>query len=195
MPQLVGVVLAGGRGKRLGCAKGELLVGGRTLAQNAAGALWPLCGTVLISLGAESGNPAPEHTAVMDLPPGDRGPLAGIQAAFAASGRADLLVLACDYPVVDTSVLRTVVESSRQEDDLIMPTDASGRDHPLVGLWRRRTEAKVLEALENRFYKVRGLLADLVVRRLGPAHFPGRDLNRVLANVNTPEELNALLGR
>jgi molybdopterin-guanine dinucleotide biosynthesis protein A len=192
MPQLVGVVLAGGTGRRMGRSKGSLLVGGRTLASAAAASVWPLCGTVLVSLEEGAVHPAPEHPSVADRPPAGRGPLAGIQAAFEETGTADLLVLACDYPFVDTSFLRTIVESAGEEHDLVMATDSAGRDHPLVGLWRRRTERRVTEALDGGRYKVRSLLAEMEVRRLGPEEFPGRDLDRVLRNLNTPEDLVSL---
>ena len=40
--------------------------------------------------------------------------------------------------------------------------------------------------------KVRGLLPDLGVRRLGPAEFQGIDLDRELFNLNRPEDLSAI---
>jgi molybdopterin-guanine dinucleotide biosynthesis protein A len=106
---------------------------------------------------------------------------------MAVTGEADLLVLACDYPGVDTGLLRGVLHAARPEDDLVFLVDPAGRDHPLVGLWKRSTRARVREALEHRLHKVRGLLGDLVARRLGPAELPGVDLAAALRNVNEPE--------
>lgn len=192
MSQLVGVVLAGGQGIRLGDTKGDLLIDGMTMARRAAGALWPLCGDILISLAVPGDNPAPEYRVVLDDNPERCGPLAGIRAAFSATGNSDLLVLACDYPNVDTSLMRTIVSSAIPGHDIVFPTDESGRDHPLVGLWRRNVEPAVNEAMEGRNYKVRALLSELAVQRLGPDDYPGIELNRVLINVNTIRELEAL---
>lgn len=189
MPQLVGVVLAGGAGRRLGRPKGDLLVEGRTLTDRAARALWPLCGNVLVSIAPGTANPAPAFLAVEDIGPAGRGPLAGIEAAFRSTGSADLLVLACDYPRVETSLLEALRDAARGEDDLVIASDAGGRDHPLVGFWRRRVEPVVREALESRLYKVRALLADVEVRRMGSAELPQFDLDHVLRNVNTLEDL------
>ena len=77
MAQRVGVVLAGGKGSRLGRAKGEIEVEGTPLAQRAAEALWPHCASVLISIAQGAKNPAPDWRAVEDFPPPGRGPLAG----------------------------------------------------------------------------------------------------------------------
>jgi molybdopterin-guanine dinucleotide biosynthesis protein A len=78
------------------------------------------------------------------------------------------------------------------EDDVVMMTDFAGRDHPLVALWCRRAAPTIREAVVAGRFKVRGLLADLAVRRLGPAEVPGIDLDRALFNLNRPEDLGAL---
>ena len=106
MAQRVGLVLAGGRGERLGRSKGDLSYDGKTLAERASALLWPICGSVLVSLSEGVENPAPNYPPLVDPPPSGRGPLAGIDAAFEATGDADLLVLACDYPCVTQALLR-----------------------------------------------------------------------------------------
>jgi molybdopterin-guanine dinucleotide biosynthesis protein A len=189
MPQIVGVVLTGGRGRRMGGPKGEIELEGRSLAERAAATLWPHCASVLISIRPGAPNPAPQHPAIADDPPADRGPLAGIHAAFLASGSADLLVLACDYPAMSGDGLSAILDAARPEDDLVLAVDGSGRDHPLVGLWRRSALPHVERALSDRLYKVRALLPDLATRRVSPADAPGVDLDALLLNVNHPEDL------
>jgi molybdopterin-guanine dinucleotide biosynthesis protein A len=192
MAQRVGLVLAGGRGERLGRSKGDLSFDGATLAERAAALLWPICGSVLVSLSEGVENPAPNYPSLVDAPPPGRGPLAGIDAAFEATGDADLLVLACDYPFVTQALLHRLVSHAMGEDDLVMMTDFAGRDHPLVALWCRCAAPSVREALTAERLKVRGLLPDLAVRRLGPAEFQGIDLDRALFNLNRPEDLGRI---
>jgi hypothetical protein len=48
----------------------------------------------------------------------------------------------------------------------------------------------VVAALAERAYKVQAVLPDLKVRRLPSALFPNFDLQRVLANVNWPRDLD-----
>lgn len=192
MAQAIGVVLAGGRSRRLGRAKGELQFRGKNLAERAAAALWPSCGSVLISVGSGAPNPAPDFSAVEDEREEGRGPLEGIHAAFRATGDADLLVLACDYPLVDVELMRRITNAAAEGDDMVIVTDSVGRDHPLVALWRRPLAAIVAGALEREMYRVRSLLAECSVRRLRPRELPDIDIDAVLVNVNRPADLEEL---
>lgn len=192
MRQRVGVVLAGGSGERLGLDKASLEVGGRTLADRAAHMLWPFCGSVMISVRPGAANPAPEFPVVEDAPPAGRGPLAGILAAFRATQRSDLVVLACDYPRVAPALIRMVLARASEEFDLVFPTDGAGRDHPLIGLWCRSAEPALEETLQRGAFKVRSFLSDVRVKRLGPAEFPAFDLSRGLLNLNWPADLEEL---
>jgi len=191
--QRIGVVLAGGEGRRFGEPKGAVVLGGSTLADRAARALKPLCGGVIVSIAKGAAHPAPGYPTVEDQVPG-RGPLGGLAAAFASTGQADLLVLACDYPAVGTSFLRSLVAAAEGGDDLVFAVDDAGRDHPLVGLWRRTAESAVLAALDEKAFKVQALFPDLAVRRLPAQVFPNFDLRTVLANVNWPEDLDPFRG-
>ncbi|MDX1390411.1 MAG: NTP transferase domain-containing protein, partial [Acidobacteriota bacterium] len=110
-------------------------------------------------------------------------------AAFESTGRADLFVLACDDPRIDRRLLDAVVAAAEPEDDLVIVTDRQGRDHPLVGLWRRSAETHVRAALDDGIYKVRALLSQVDVRRLAPAALADLDLDRILTNLNTPTDL------
>jgi molybdopterin-guanine dinucleotide biosynthesis protein A len=188
--QTIGVVLAGGEGRRFGGPKGDIVLGGSTLVDRAARALKPLCGGVIVSIAKGGASPTSAYPTVEDQGP-RRGPLGGLAAAFASTGKADLLVLACDYPAVGTSFLRSLVSAAHGGDDLVFPVDATGRDHPLVALWRRTSEDVVRAALEENLLKVQALFPDLALRRLPAQVFPNFDLRRVLANVNWPEDLDA----
>lgn len=189
MGQKVGVVLAGGRGTRLGRTKGDLSLEGRTLAQRAASVLWPHCGSVLISIAQGTRNPAPDWPVVEDFPPPGRGPLAGIAAAFAASSDADLLVLACDYPRVGADLIGMLADWPLEDVDLVMPIDGAGRDHPLVGSWSRRMQPIINDALDDGRFRVHGVFPDCRVCRLRPEQLLAMDVDRALHNVNWPTDL------
>lgn len=184
MAQRMGVVLAGGAGRRMGRTKGDLVVDGRPLAERAARTLAPVCASVLISVAPGAVNPAPSWTAVEDALPGGRGPLAGLQAAFLATGSADLVVLACDYPAVTTEFLRALLARAPEDADLVFPTDPQGRDHPLVGLWRRAALDEIEASLESRIFKVRAVLAGLSVHRVHAAELSEFDVGSELRNMN-----------
>ena len=132
-------------------------------------------------------NPAPNWTAVEDAPPAGRGPLAGLHAAFLSTGTADLVVLACDYPAVSTDLFRAVLAQAPEDADCVFPTDPRGRDHPLVGLWRRAALDEIEAALASNIYKVRAVLAGLNVHRVHPKDLFGLDVGAELKNMNELE--------
>jgi molybdopterin-guanine dinucleotide biosynthesis protein A len=162
------------------------------LAQRAAEALAPLCSEVWISVGDAASNPVPDYRAVADGPPLGRGPLAGIDAAFEETGQADLLVLACDYPRVESALLEHVVQLAGAEDEIVLVRDGADRIHPLVALWRPAIRAGLRRALEQERYRVTRLVEGARARFLGPESFPGIDLDRALVNLNRAEDLERL---
>jgi len=194
MADLVGLVLAGGAGRRLGRDKGSLELEGRTLALRAAEPLSEICGRVLISIAPGADNPAPGYPAIEDAAPAGRGPLAGIHAAFLAVAQADLLVLACDYPRVECALFRRLLAAAEAGAEMVFPRDEAGRDHPLVGLWRRSVAAAVERALARDVLAVRDLVRERRVQRVGPRQLGRATLARGLLNVNRPNDLERLAG-
>jgi len=174
----------------MGRPKGGIVHDERTLAARAASQLAPVCSEVVIGVAPGAENPAPEWPAVEDAPPAGRGPLAGIDAAFTAFVGRDLLVLACDYPRIDTPLLRALVaRAAGTDDDLVVLEDGSGRVHPLVGVWRHAAATAVRETVRAGSLRVADLLDRVRAARLGPRELPEIDLDRALVNWNRPEDI------
>jgi molybdopterin-guanine dinucleotide biosynthesis protein A len=99
-----GILLTGGRSRRLGVDKASLVLDGETLAQRAARRLTGVCAPVVEAGAGLSGLPA-----VREAPPG-RGPLAALAAAgewLRERGHHHAaLLLAVDLPMVDEPFLR-----------------------------------------------------------------------------------------
>ena len=91
-------MLAGGVGRRFGRAKGNVELDGTTLAARAASVLWPLCGSVLVSMRSGDDNPAPGFPAL---------------AVVDAAGRIDSLHLG----VIDRGDLEAAVEDARRASE------------------------------------------------------------------------------
>ena len=193
MKKPIGLVLAGGAGRRLGRSKADLRLQGVSLASRAATKLVEFCSGVLVSVPPGADNPAPGFAALEDAAPAGRGPLAGLDAAFGATSDADLLVLACDYPHVGPKLLRAIVTQGGDEP-LTLVSGRDGRDHPLVALWGRPLAGPVRRAVERGAYRVRDLVAEVRVCRIGSERLPEVDLERELVNVNRPQDLDALDG-
>ena len=190
---LVGAVLAGGRSRRMGAAKGGMpLPDGRTLGQAAADALAPLCPGGVVVLGHGEGLPD-ALPRIADLRPGE-GPLAGLEALL-ASGRGEAyLVCPCDLPGLTPDALRPLAEAVVGGSDppgalLHVYDDGAGRMHLPLALRARALPA--ISALLERGERRLGALRGAVTAALIP---PDPALAPQLRGANTPEELLALTG-
>ncbi|MDR6409888.1 molybdenum cofactor guanylyltransferase MobA [Paraburkholderia terricola] len=144
---ITGLVLAGGRGMRMGGAdKGLQALHGEPLAAHVLKHLAPQAGALLISanrhpeayaaLGAPFG-----ATVVADTLPGFPGPLAGLLAGLRAAGSAYVLSAPCDTPGLPDDLgtrLAHALDSSEADIATVTTCDAQGQVslHPVFALLR-----------------------------------------------------------
>ncbi len=102
----LGVLLAGGRGSRLGGGLPKALVAcaGRTLLERARATLNALCDDVVVVAPGSLALPVPERERVAD-PPRASGPLPAMVAGLGARAHDEALVLAVDLPLVAEGAL------------------------------------------------------------------------------------------
>ena len=102
---VAGVLLTGGASRRMGVDKATMVVGGEALAVRTGRVLAAVCDPVV-----EVGRGASGLRAVREDPPGE-GPLAAFLAgADALAVRVPVMLVACDLPFLDETVLRLVAE-------------------------------------------------------------------------------------
>ena len=114
---MTGIVLAGGRSRRLGRDKAAELVGGRTLLQRAVDSLAEVAGEVLV-VGR-----LPQGAVTLgggvrfleDTEPG-RGPLAGLYTGLVAATGPYVWAVGCDMPFLDPSLLAALAELAPGHD-------------------------------------------------------------------------------
>jgi len=136
------VILAGGRGERLGGVdKARLKVGGRTLLDRVRAALAPASGPVLVALPWGGPEPAPADGLVYVRDPvADPGPLGGLAAAMAwcldREPRPDtLLSVAVDTPALPPDFAARL-ESRLAPGVAAVAASCGGQIHPTNALWR-----------------------------------------------------------
>ena len=154
------IVLAGGRGRRLGGAsKPEVVVGGRALLDHALAAVAAADRVVVVGPAdlARPGVPT-----VLEDPP-DGGPVAGLAAGLAFLAPDGLVaVLACDVPRAGAALPALLAAARGDEVDGARLVSADGRPQHLVAVYRADALARALAALpETHGAAMRGLVADL----------------------------------
>lgn len=168
--QITGLLLAGGRGMRMGGAdKGLQTLHGEPLAAHVLKRLASQTGALLISanrhhdtyaaLGAPFG-----ATIVADTLPGFPGPLAGLLAGLRATGTAYLLSAPCDSPWLPADLaarLAHALDSNQADIATVTTVDAHGEAslHPVFALLRTRLADDLAAFLDAGERKVRAWYA------------------------------------
>ena len=165
--ELLGVVLAGGRSRRMGRDKALLAFGGGTLLQHQVRLLEPLCVRVVVS-GAYPG-----FDCIADAR-SDAGPLAGLLAAGTV-WRGAVLVLPVDMPLMSAEALAELAQAAQAAYFDGYPLPAFFPDAVALG-------AAADSLLAGEDHSVRALH-----RCLGSRALPMRD-PAALANANTPAD-------
>ena len=173
---LTGVLLVGGASTRFGVPKALARLRGRTLAEIG----WELLGEVCderLAVGKQRDGldlPFP----VLDDRSEVRAPLAGIVAGLRAATHELCVMLPVDCPLVTADVLRSLALDCA---DAAVPA----LDAPLPGAYRRSALPVLERRLAARELRLRDALRELDVREV---HVD----RALLANVNAPDELEAL---
>jgi molybdopterin-guanine dinucleotide biosynthesis protein A len=177
--RIAAAILAGGRARRLGGGhKGLCVVGGEPIVARQLRALAPHVGERVIVANEAAAYAGFGVRVIPDRHP-DRGPLAGIEAAFGAVDAEALVVLACDLPFADVAPIVAAPATAA-----IVVARAGDVVQPLCGRYARA----LLPEVQARLAAGRLRLFDLVdaVGALA-VDVPAR----ALFNVNTPDELAA----
>lgn len=195
---LEGVILAGGRGRRMGGVnKGRLQVSGVPMIESIAGQMRDAC--VSFSIAVASDEQAALYAglgvpAYPDALPGC-GPLAAVHAALCRAERPMVWISACDMPFVSAAAALVMKDALLSSGAEAAVPRIGGRLHPLQAVYRAECREAAYGCLAGGEYRMLALLERLNVVRLSEEHFAAEGIDcRFVANVNTPEEYERLLG-
>ncbi|MBJ7593982.1 MAG: molybdenum cofactor guanylyltransferase [Candidatus Dormibacteraeota bacterium] len=189
-PPLAGLVLCGGRSRRMGSDKALLVVEGERLVDRAARRLGSVADPVLLACGAR---PLTVRgcRGITDAA-GDCGPLAGIVAGLRASPHALTAVVAVDMPWLDTELLARIADTWCTDEDALVPLSPSGLE-PLHAVYARSALPAMEEALRDGRLRLRAVLEHLRVRMVDVAAVFGNErASRFAVNLNTSDDLLTL---
>lgn len=193
--RITGLVLAGGRGTRMGGAdKGLASFHGEPLVSHAMRRLQPQVGSVVINANRYLEQYATFGAAVVpDTFPGFAGPLAGLHAGLARCSTDFLAAVPCDTPMFPTDLVSrlwaTLEGSSSMAAIAVTDTPAGEQRHPVFCLLRRSALPSLDDYLKGGGRKVGEWLDAIGCAR---AHFGDE---AAFTNLNTRDELDAFARR
>lgn len=176
-----GIILCGGRSRRMGVAKVYLSCGGEYLLQRMVRIVSEVVDPVVVAARAGQSLPAlsPEVHVVYDKIE-DGGPLAGLEAGFAAlEGRCEAaFVCACDHPLLKPALVHRLI-AMLESDAAIVPIYL-GKTYSLTAVYRLETRDVLAEQLAQRDLRV-----EQFVRRCGARRVPAETLADVDPNLES----------
>jgi molybdopterin-guanine dinucleotide biosynthesis protein A len=178
----VGVVLAGGKGRRLGGDKAIVELEGRALVHYPLEALHEVCDDVVVV--AKRDTILPPLSGIADLwiePDAPRHPLAGVTHALRLAAGRPILVVAVDLPLMDAATLRAIMTAELGSGDVAVVPRVHGRLQPLSALYTPRALPGLADFDD-------GARTAEVVEALGVRVLDGLD-ETAFYNVNAPEDL------
>jgi molybdopterin-guanine dinucleotide biosynthesis protein A len=189
--KVTGVLLAGGKSRRMGEDKRYLVVGEQTLLERGLGVLRSIFQEVLVVIAQDSPPLGVDARVVRDLVP-DCGSLGGLYTGLTQATAPCIFVVACDMPFLDQAVIAQFT-SRRATADIVMAKLAA-RLHPMHALYGKRCLPAVEQMIGARQLKIQEMVshASLRVQYVTEADLLTIDPSwHSFQNVNTPADLEA----
>ena len=192
-----GVILCGGKSTRMNSDKGLLKIGANTWAQIAADKIKNLQIPVVISINKKQHNIyssiLPSQILVVDDDSLQvRGPLCGLLSAHLNFPNEDLLILACDMPLMEADLLKELLKQYHQQknfDAFVYKNDELLE--PLCGVYKANGLRKIVSLYQANQLAKHSM--KYMLEQISTYAIPlSEDKKHCFRNFNTQDELDAL---
>ncbi|PVV05561.1 MAG: molybdenum cofactor guanylyltransferase MobA [gamma proteobacterium symbiont of Ctena orbiculata] len=190
-PAVTAVILAGGRGRRMGGEdKGLIELNGKPLVQHVATAIAPQVDAILINANRNQDRYKQlGYPVFADSLLNYQGPLAGFIAAMQLIETEDMFTLPCDGPLVPPDLVERLRKARQAADAEIAVAHDGKRLQPVYALIPKRLADSLQRYLDGGDRKI-----DLWYEQHRVAHADLSDIPRTFININTLQERDNLQG-
>lgn len=189
---VTGLILCGGKSKRMGRPKAFLPYGGRTIVEHLINRFTQLFDEVFLVANEPDAFSQMTVDVVKDILP-NRGPVCGILSGLLVAKHEHVFVAACDMPLVDRKLVREM--SRRRRDFDVVVLGHEGVVEPLLGFYSK----SCIKSLEDTLFAGKGAVHD-VLSGVSASVFDYEQCNAsdpmpAYFNVNTPLDYSELLSK
>jgi molybdopterin-guanine dinucleotide biosynthesis protein A len=184
---VTGVLLAGGKSRRMGVDKTLLRIDGQPLFERSLELLQRFFPHVLIA-GDRPDLARSDIPAIADLYPGSA--LGGLYTGLQAAATDWIFVAPCDMPYPDSRVIHCLLHH-RQQVDAVVPRTPEGYE-PVFALYHKNCLSPMETMLKQQQYRIYDFYQRIAIRYIDPAQLP-TGWERALINVNTPEQFSRIM--
>lgn len=180
-----GIILAGGKSSRMGSPKGLLKLNGRPFISHITAVLQPLVRELFV-VSDDATYDHFEGIRVSDIYK-DAGPVGGIYAGLMRSPSFYNLILSCDVPLINSTVLNILINNMEEGFDVIQ-LESEGQTLPLVAIYTQDCSAHFKDLLAAGERRLRTAVTGLRVKTI-PLD---TTLTPFVQNINTQVEYNSI---
>jgi len=180
---ITGIILAGGKSSRMGTDKGFLKLEGVTFVERIMKSISPFVDNIIIV----SDNPDYNtfgYRRVDDIIK-NSGPLAGLYSGLYYSETEYNLVLSCDVPLVNSTILTKLIDEFDEDKDVVQ-LSSQNKTIPLVAFYKKHCMHRCLELLEKGEKRLRVALNHLDTKTIEV----DSNMKHLVRNINTKDQLN-----
>lgn len=185
-PNITGIVLAGGKSRRMGVEKGLIRFGGKHLIEYAIEVLEKVCDRIIISENSKAYNFL-GYEVIPDIYP-NSGPMGGIYSALKSS-KTDLnLVLSCDMPFISIELLNYLIEQS-DNFEVAVPWYGEDKFEPMCAFYHKKVIPVLEEFIMQKNFKIPDAFKVLNTNMLRITPELSFYKNYLFDNLNSKEDL------
>ncbi len=185
---ITGIVLAGGRGNRLGEEKGLCLFKDKPLVRYAIDILQPICSTILISANTFIESYEKFGYRVVKDEIEHIGPLGGILSCLKHTTTQHNLVLSCDTPFVDTNIFRYIL-TKIENFQVVAPAHETFLVEPLSAYYAANVIGNMENFIRKGDYKMMHFLKQVRFKSVAVDKQEPWFSELTFLNINTPEDM------
>lgn len=186
---ITGIILVGGKSRRMGQDKALLTVQGKTLIERALEPFLQSFAQVLLIGDRPERFAAYGLPVIPDLYPGSS--LGGLYTGLFHAGTGHVFVTSCDLPFPNLAVLQHLC-NLRGDWDAIIPESPQGAE-PLFACYRKSCLEAMRDRLEQQRFSISAACSGLHVRQVPYEDIAALDpAGTAFLNLNTPEDITLL---
>lgn len=181
--RITGILLAGGKSSRMGQDKGSIRFGNKLLIEYSIDLLKKITNKIIIV----ANNDLYDHLGwpvVKDVIK-ECGPMGGIYTGLVHTETDLNIVLSCDTPCLNKSILVELLKHADNSDITI--AQSKDQVHPLCGIYKKKIKPSLKLLLDEKKFKLKDMLTNFKADRV-----IFNDTNCFL-NINTPDDINQLI--
>lgn len=181
------IILAGGKSKRMGFNKEDIIINDEYIVHSTIKKLYPLFDEIIVVTNNPSRYKDMNVITTKDTLI-SKSPLVGLHAGLLKSSSKYNFLLACDMPIIDIDLIKEIDQLVENEESINFLN--SGYVEPFYGVYNISLIGKIEEAIKNEKYKFTSFIESINSSKI----FFKNYRKNVFQNLNTLDQLKNYRG-